>query len=201
MLYFQSFPKIFYSLNGGPPIVVTNITKRVRVRDVVKNNGFVYYTYQVQDTDTPEIIAHKYYGDPNRYWIILLTNDIIDPYYDWVLPYPVFQKYIVKKYGTIAAAQVAIDHYEKIITKTDSSTNTTTTQVFQIDLDTYTALPTTSTTVVNLTTGGTVTIVTTKNSVTSYDQEVADNEKKRTIKLIDKQFVSQIEAELKALLS
>jgi hypothetical protein len=33
----------------------------------------------MRDTDTPEIIAHKLYGDPNKYWIILLANQILDP--------------------------------------------------------------------------------------------------------------------------
>jgi len=32
--------------------------------------------------DTPEIVAEKFYGNSYRYWIVLLSNNIIDPQWD-----------------------------------------------------------------------------------------------------------------------
>jgi len=54
----------------------------------------------VKDGETPELLAHDFYGDANRHWIILLANDIIDPFYDWVLQDIHLSKYVTKKYGT-----------------------------------------------------------------------------------------------------
>ena len=42
--------------------------------------------------DTPEIIASKYYGDPEKHWIVLLANDIINPFFDFPLNYQEFEK-------------------------------------------------------------------------------------------------------------
>jgi hypothetical protein len=52
----------------------------------------------MQEGDTPEIIASKYYGDPERHWIVMLANDTINPFFDYSLDYPVFSKYLMDKY-------------------------------------------------------------------------------------------------------
>lgn len=199
MLYFEQFPVVFYSLDGGPPILITNIMARTRIKQIVLDTAAVYYTYQIKESDTPEIIADKYYSDPNRYWIILATNMILNPFYDWPLTYNNFQNFIVGKYGSIATAQAQIDHYEKQIVSVDSVTSASTTKVFTIDYATYLALPALEVDTYNLKNGASVTITITKNAVTSYDYEHDLNEAKRTIKILDNSYVSQIEAELKAI--
>ena len=37
----------------------------------------------MQDSDTPEIIADKYYGNVEYHWVVLLFNNIIDPQFEY----------------------------------------------------------------------------------------------------------------------
>ena len=174
---------------------------RAKVLDSIKTNSMIYYTYLVKDGETPEIIAAKYYDNPNRHWIILLANDIIDPQYDWVMSYDVFNNYIIKKYDSIASAKTTISHYTKTITKTDSVTGVQTQTVYVIDQGTYNNLPDSEYQTIGLSSGGAVSIVTTRQVIFAYDDEEAKNEAKRTIKIIDKRYAQQIEKELTDLYS
>lgn len=195
--YFENLPDTFYDLSGrspSRPIVVKNITARTKLVDLIPST--VYYSYQVQEGETPEIIAAKYYGSPSRHWIVLFANNIVDAQYDWPLSYDAFNKYIVSKYGSIETAKTEIHHYEKTITKTDSYTGVTTTNTYIIDSTAYASLPETETQTVNLTNGSTITIITTRGIVYAFDFEELENDRKRNIKLIDKVYVSQLEAEL-----
>lgn len=202
--FFTNFPKVYYDLLGiepVSPIVVTNILPRIRMLTSIRLNSYVYYSYDIKDTDTPEIIADKYYGDPNRNWIVLMANDIIDPYYDWPLRLETFAAYVEGKYGSIAASEVTINAYQKTISTLDSSTGLTTDKTYSIDQTTYNALPTTSFQVLNLQKGGTVSITITKSILYAFDYEDQINEAKRNIAIIDKVYVPQLEKELKALLT
>ena len=204
MAFFENFPIIGYSITGERPVqrkVVTDILSRVKMLSSIKTQTLVYYTYDVQDGETPEIIASKYYDNSNRHWLILFANDIIDPFYDWPLTYTNFLNYIKDKYGSYQLAQTTIHHYEKVITKIDSVTNTTTVRRYIIDQGTYNNLPSTNTQSYNLQDGNVLKIITEKKIVYSYDYEEELNESKRKIKIIDKKYVTQIENELTALLS
>jgi hypothetical protein len=39
-----------------------------------------YHTVTASDTIRPDLIAYKYYGTVDYFWLILLANNIIDPY-------------------------------------------------------------------------------------------------------------------------
>jgi hypothetical protein len=200
MLYFNTLPRTFYDLSGNQtlkPIVVANILARMKIREAIKNSTLIYYTYNIKETDTPEIIADKYYDDPNRHWIVLFANDIVDPQYDWPMSYSVFEKFIIAKYGSLETAKTTNHHYNKIITKLDSFTGFVTVTKYEIDAGTYASLPATSNEVINLTGGGTVTITTTKEAISQYSYEESLNESKRVIKIIDKSYAVQIENEMK----
>ena len=98
-MYFSAFPKIYYDAKGDDnPKVVTNLLRRVAIRTKVKNNVMLYDTYDVKNGETPEIIADKFYGNPERHWIVLGFNQIVDPQWDWPLQYPTFIKYVDNKY-------------------------------------------------------------------------------------------------------
>ena len=98
--YFNYFPKTFYTSNSDSIGVdsITNIIARFAFEDSLKQNSIAFYPYQIQETDTPEIIAHKFYGNSERHWIVLLLNDIIDPQFDWPLKSDTLIKFIDKKY-------------------------------------------------------------------------------------------------------
>ena len=63
---FRSFPKVNYSLKKNKNFeLLTNITLRFKVRDIIKNRTAIYFDYVVKDSDRPDIIASKYYDDPS----------------------------------------------------------------------------------------------------------------------------------------
>lgn len=109
--YFENFPLINYSLdNGVTSFVMTDFFRRVKADANSLLGSSAYYEYQLADGDTPEILAHKLYGDPNLHWVILITNETIDPRFDWAQTQISLTNYIRDKYG--AANVNAAHHYE-----------------------------------------------------------------------------------------
>lgn len=118
--YFEQFPTIPYNLedNDFDIKLATNILARASFLREISENAVIAYDYIVKDSDKPEYIAHKLYGDVNRHWMVLLNNSIMNPYYDYPLNYPELEKFIVNKYGYASiVAQTTLHHYEKKITK------------------------------------------------------------------------------------
>ena len=294
--YFNYFPKTFYTSNSDSIGVdsITNIIARFAFEDSLKQNSIAFYPYQIQETDTPEIIAHKFYGNSERHWIVLLLNDIIDPQFDWPLKSDTLIKFIDEKYtanatnfvddanmprylllassGTppyaslltesingrmlgdindngivtsgdalfytnynslattrarmdyidytmkpiitanptkyaslvtsttgVTWAQTHIKNYFKIVTTTTND-GTITVEKINIDKATYMTTSTSSNSYVT-NAGESVTVVITKDTQTYYDYEQEQNESKRNIKLLKKEFVSEVEKEFKKVLS
>jgi hypothetical protein len=176
--YFKGFPRVDYDIDkNNKTISLTNLTKRFKITDNIKDRGAVFYNYDVKDSDRPDIIAEKFYGDSTLDWVILLVNDIIDPYYDWPLTQQNLENFITSKYGSISTAQANTHHYERILSTqikhTDGSIIPE--RAVEVDLTTYNSLSAAN-----------------RRLVTNYDFEVNENDKKRKIKLLDKSFLPQV---------
>ena len=63
MLYFNTLPKVITPDQNGNYILMTNILTRATLIEELQNNPMLFYTYNIQDGDTPEIIAEKYYNE------------------------------------------------------------------------------------------------------------------------------------------
>ena len=111
MKYFNAFPRMFYNLSGvgENQTVVTNIFRRVKVRDKIKNNISLLDQYDVHEGEKPEDVAYKAYGSTDYFWVITLLNNIVNRYYDWPLDEYVFQQYCKDKYDNADG----IHHYER----------------------------------------------------------------------------------------
>jgi hypothetical protein len=118
--YFDIFPRVDYSIGEDANVTenVTNIFKRYAILREILSNATSYILYEVDDDDTPEILAEKLYSDAGAGWMILYANKIMDPQFDWPLSENNFRKYIIEKYGSVAAAQTSYHHYEKIVETT-----------------------------------------------------------------------------------
>ena len=111
-MYFSKFPFILYDSVGNFDFkVVTNLLRRVALRANLREDTLVFDTYDLKDGDTPEILAHKLYGDPQLHWVILLINNITDRYHQWPKPYIQHIAYLNEKYPTSAELN-ALHHYE-----------------------------------------------------------------------------------------
>lgn len=128
--YFDKIPKLKYDINRSlinPKYeTVTNIFFRIKYMEEVLSNITSYYTVELGDDDTPEILAEKVYSDPGAGWMITIANKMIDPQWDWPLNYEEFNKYIIGKYGSVENAQITAHHYEMVVTRTLSPDNITT---------------------------------------------------------------------------
>jgi len=121
-MYFSSFPGIAYQFDGEfNKRIVVDIMKRVKVRDQIITTATIYQPYYVRDGETPNIVADKFYGSSEYHWIILLTNQIIDPFFDWPLDETTLKLFVKNKYpGTFTSGMdqipnyYAIHHYELV---------------------------------------------------------------------------------------
>ena len=204
--YFNYFPTTFYS-NSNTSIeldTVTNIIARFAFENSLKENSSIFYPYDIQDGDTPEIIANKYYGSPEKHWIVLLFNDIIDPQYDWPLDQITFVSYVNDKYSANCAANTTVQSgivwaqstnnvksYFKTISRVSSDpTKDTITEKIEIDANSY-ANVIVSSTEYTLANGKKITETISKSKQTYYEYELELNESKREIKLLRSEFVTQ----------
>ena len=167
-MYFSSFPKIDYDVKGdGITTRMTDITRRARISDQSVLYGASFDYYDIKDTERPEDIAHRYYGDSKLHWIILMVNNINDVYTDWPMSVTRLERYTKSKYDNVDA----IHHYEIYQESGD------TTITIELPADAATVKPADAT------------------AITNAEYEEAEVEKKRRIKLIRPQFVDTIREE------
>lgn len=95
--YFDQMPIINY--NGYQ---VRDLTRRNRLLPVSISNPYLFLPYTITDEDRPEDIAYYYYGSTDYTWLVLLANNIIDPYHDWPLKEDDFHKFLIKKYEAVS---------------------------------------------------------------------------------------------------
>ena len=204
--YFSIFPKILYSFDDYKNSeYITNILSRFSFEESLKNNFSAYFMYTIKDDETPEIIASKYYDSPNKHWIILMMNDIIDPQFDWPLTYSSLDSYIDVKYMEMANSNTSgagidwsksnnIAYY--MTEKTITPDNIITINQYEIDANTY-ANTTYSSSNRTLENGDIITLEIDKTYNTYYDYEIEQNDSKREIKLLKREFLVPIENEIR----
>lgn len=220
--YFEKIPNLIYTLSDTPSselTVVKNIFARSRIVSSVINNSVTFFKYITQDYDTPEIIAHKYYGSADKHWIVLFANYITDPYFEFPMNSTAFNNYIINKYGSLAAAQSILHHVERVTFISNSLYNYEVNRIELTEVSDYyydstsntlqqRTMPTIANPIIDLgTTTTTLSDSTVCNyktqllAVSAYTHEYTQNETRRTIKLIDPSYVPAIEAEFSRLMS
>ena len=104
MTFFGKFPLTTYDLEiplgnkFAKPKTITDIFKRIALKQSLEAVGTVFGSYTIKDEDTPEIIAEKLYGSAGLHWVVLLANDIINPVFDWPLSERELVPFIAHKY-------------------------------------------------------------------------------------------------------
>lgn len=209
MFYFNSFPKITTTDYKGNGIRATNIMTRVGMIPSLMQNPLLFYSYDIQEGDTPEIVASKYYGDANRHWMVLYANQILDPQWGWPLTTQQLGKYIENKYkaeataagvpSSISYAQQTIKYHLKTFGTNNSEANKSQITVIVDEEDWNLIQPETITQ--NFSNGTAVQKIISKSAISLYDYEVQTNERKRKIYLINNIYASQLEAQFKELMS
>ncbi len=119
-MYFSRFPLMAYDIKGTQIYkLVPDILRRVKLRSGIRSGMFLFDNYDVKDGEKPEDIAFKWFGDAQYHWVILMTNNITDRFYEWPMTQPQFAEYLTDKYG--AGNEDATHHYE--ITQSSGKTS------------------------------------------------------------------------------
>jgi len=97
-MYFEKFPTYEYDLqNNQKRTLITDLLRRVNLRSNVSANTLVFDNYNVQDGETPDIVASKYYGNSMYHWVVVTVNNIKSRY-DWPLDQVALSQYVNDKY-------------------------------------------------------------------------------------------------------
>lgn len=107
-MFFSNFPLIEYKFGNNSPILMTHLLRRFKFNNRIKELVTEWTYYEVQDNETPEMVAARFYNDPNLHWVILMFNDIVDPFTDWPIPTESMNEYARKIFDDIDA----IHHWE-----------------------------------------------------------------------------------------
>lgn len=205
--YFNYFPKVPYIKTLKSDLdLLTNIITRVKFLDDVKNKVGSYFTYDNSGAESPENLALRFYDSVERHWIILLFNDVIDPFYDWYKSDLVMGKYIDQKYSNIVPnktgteyALTTVKNYYIVENRTinfsdGAKTKTETIEVTKNIYDNFS--PSSRTLVLTNSNNIVVEIKKEKKTRTIYDYEIEQNEKRRSIRILEKIYVDRVEREL-----
>ena len=108
-MYFRQFEKGYYDLKGdGKQKLVVDLMTRVKVREKILDEASLYDKYDVPSGERPEDTAFKHFGSSQYHWVVLLTNNITDVYYDWPMSEQSFETFIRDKYTN----PDGVHHYE-----------------------------------------------------------------------------------------
>ena len=168
MSYFDKFPLIVYDIKGDNKFkVLPDILRRVKLRSNLQEGAVLFDKYDVKEGENPEDVAFKWFGSADLHWVILLTNNVTDRYYDWPLSQPDFAEFLTDKYG--AGNEDSAHHYELVRSsgKTTSSGPSDYSHRVEVNSDETDAI-----------------------TVTIREYEVRLQDQKRQIKLLSKSFLA-----------
>lgn len=184
--YFSYFPTTEHDLtNVGQTVTLTNVLRRFIVRNDLQERSDIFYKYNVQMGDRPDIIAEKYYGDADLAWLVLHFNNIKDPIFEFPLFGRDFDNFIKGKYGSVPAAKSEVHEYRQILQDAEVKFDGTKIpeRYVVVDLTTYNTLAPTA-----------------RRTIYKYDFEEEENEKRREIKILDKRFADKVRDEVETIL-
>jgi len=175
MSYFNYFPLMAYDVKGDKNYkLVPDIIKRVKIRSAVKSGALLFDKYDVKYGERPEDIAFKYYDDAELHWVVLLTNNITDRYYEWPMTQPDFEDYLTDKYG--AGSEDSVHHYELAQTS-GPTTSSDDSHMLEVNSDTAGA-----------------------TTITNREYEEREQNKLRQIRLLDRTYLNQFVEEFERLI-
>jgi hypothetical protein len=105
MSYLNNYPVITYGTD-----ILTDITRKVVIHQQIRDNASIWTEYKVNDGEDLTDVSYNFYGSTEYTDMIMLMNDIIDPFFGWVLDNETFNAYLIDVYGLKVND---VHHYEK----------------------------------------------------------------------------------------
>lgn len=181
--YFKQLPNVYvrtssYRQNSVDPYVLAkNIFRRIAIRENLEDIILGFTQYTVRNNDRPDQVALEYYDSMQYDWVVLLVNNIINIYDEWPMNEHELQNYIERKYEGHASGvhhwvtQEVRDNAGRLVLKGD----------IQVPENfTYTKYD-----------GTVVPKELLVRPISNYDFEYEQNEQKRNIYLLRKDYLGQ----------
>ena len=195
MAYFNELPNIStVSLlkdksRSDERILVKNIFRRAKLRTDVDRAITAYEFYTIKEGERPDIIANKFYDDPELDWVILIVNNITSIRDEWPLSNNDLNTHMIDKYGS-ESAFVEVHHYETREIR-DEYNRTVLEGGLEVDENfvfSYTPL------------GGVSQDVSAAGPVTNYEHERTVNDAKRVIRILKEEYVSALVSDMRSMM-
>ena len=187
MGYFKELPNLEYlsqlpdANSNETYITVKNLFKRAKLRTDIVNIITAFQYYQIKDNERPDVVASKLYDDSELDWVILITNNITNIREQWPLSSQDLYYYMIDKYGSDENIS-GIHHYETTEVK-DEYNRLVVPSGLQVDANfsvTYSKL------------NNAIVTISPVKSVSNYEYEINENEKKRKIRILKPQYLSVV---------
>ena len=165
MSYFNHFDRVQY--NGQETV---NILNSVIARYRAIRESSLYYYYTLLDGEMPEDVSYKMYGNVKYWWILVMINNVVDPYHDWLMSPRTLESFAHDKYGDDV---LKVHHFENLTTNRNSDGYDSV--IYQTLLDNGDEVPH------NI------------QAVSNMEYETIENEKNRSIKVISEMYIQDIQ--------
>ena len=184
MSYFNQVSDFYYQSqlptvkSSSDFIKVKNLFRRAKIRDEFFKDVTVFTKYTITGDERPDQIANAYYGSSSYDWVVLISNNIIDVKTEWPMSEYDFQQYLSRKYDPTEIN--SIHHYDtvtyyhgrgRLIVPSGRIVDSTFTVSYYDEKE------------------GKVITTSPIKSLSNYNYEVKENNKKRTIFLLRKRFL------------
>ena len=180
MSYFRELPNIFYQSqskdrnSSNDYVLVKNLFRRTKLRDDLQSAVTIFDKYQVGHGERPDTIAEQLYGDSGLDWVVMMTANIINVRDQWPLSDTELYKYAESKYGT----KLNDVRFHETTEVKDSSGRLILPKGKIVDSGFTIPKPGTDTATLNP-------VV----SISNYDYEVRENDKKRQIFVLKPEYL------------
>tara|TARA_B100002052_G_scaffold252693_1_gene241385 strand:- start:44 stop:712 length:669 start_codon:yes stop_codon:yes gene_type:complete len=201
-MYFKSIPNISYDrkpisypFSESDRIIAKNFFRRYKLNDDAFGYATFYKKYSMQEGVKIETIADKYYGKPEYDWVIILSNNFINPQFSVPLNDYTVRKIAEDKYGDDTYS--GVHHYETIETKSGQTIGSRPVLALEGGLRVDKTFYDSPFTYWNGTQNVTVAGNTVSKPVLNFNHEIYENENKREIYILRKPYFFKFVEEFK----
>lgn len=107
-MFFKPYPEVDYNDVKTPDISATT--------SIESYGRDSFFEYEIEEGETPEMIAHRVYGDTEYAAFLLRMNNITDPYDQWPLGESALQSIAQSKYDNIYAVHHYVNSAGNVVT-------------------------------------------------------------------------------------
>lgn len=182
MKFFEKFPLVWHQLvdaKEDDQVLLQNLTRRVMIIPKIRDIEGLLLPYNIFDGETPRSFAERIYGSFELFWIPCMINGILDINKDWPKPERRIVEELTAQYGLDGMWDTAY-YVDQFGHQTDARAIK---MAYGLELDEPSIIANYGLT-----------------AVSYHDDAIAKNEAKRSINVLDpdyvSSFVNQLEQEL-----